>query len=92
MKITSDSTLKRQKRQKAQNGKKTSFPKELVENADLHNPLLNKMRTTNEYCVKYDFVASLISLQFNPIITNSTKWLHHSNNSSAVASELFMYV
>ena len=48
MKITSDSTHKRQKRQKAQNGKKTSFPKELVENADLHNPLLNKMMTTNE--------------------------------------------
>ena len=48
MKITSDSTHKRQKRQKAQNGKKTSFPKELVENPDLHNPVLNKMRTANE--------------------------------------------
>ena len=47
-KITSNSTRNRQKTQKAQNGKKTSFPKELVENADLHNPVLNKMRTTNE--------------------------------------------
>ena len=43
MKITSNSTHNRQKRQKAQNDKKTSFLKELVENADLHKPVLNKI-------------------------------------------------
>ena len=48
MKITSNSTHNRQKRQKAQNDKKTSFLKELVENADLHKPVLNKVKTTNE--------------------------------------------
>ena len=48
MKITSNSTHNRQKRQKAQNDKKTSFLKELVENADLHKPVLNKIKTTNE--------------------------------------------
>ena len=48
MKITSNSTHNRQKRQKAQNDKKTSFLKELVENADLHKPVLNKIKTANE--------------------------------------------
>ena len=48
MKITSNSTHNRQKRQKAQNDKKTSFLKELVENADLHKPVLNKIKTTTE--------------------------------------------
>ena len=37
MTITSKSTHNRQKRQKAQNSKKTSFRKELVENTGLHN-------------------------------------------------------
>ena len=57
MKITSNSTRKRQKRQKAQNDKKTSFLKELV---DLHKPVLNKIKSTNELCVKYYFVALLM--------------------------------
>ena len=48
MKITSNSTQNRQKRQKVQSDKKTSFLKELVENADLLKPLLNKVKTTNE--------------------------------------------
>ena len=48
MKITSNSTHNRQKIQKAQNDKKSSFLKELVENADLHKPVLNKVKTTNE--------------------------------------------
>ena len=63
MKITSNSTHIRQKRQKEQNDKKTSFPKELVENADLHKPVLHKIKTTNEY-VKYDFVAPLSAKSF----------------------------
>ena len=58
MKITSNLTHNRQKRQKAQN-KKTSFLKELVENADLHKPVLNKIKTTKKYCEKYNFVAPL---------------------------------
>ena len=48
MKITSNSTHNRQKRQKAKNDKKTSFLKELVENVDLHKPVLNKRKTSNE--------------------------------------------
>ena len=48
MKITSNLTHNKQKRQKAQNDKKISFLKELVENADLHKPVLNKIKTTNE--------------------------------------------
>ena len=28
--------------------RKTSFPKEIVENADLHKPTLNKIMTTQE--------------------------------------------
>ena len=31
----------------------------MVENADFHKLVLNKIKNTNEWCVKYDFVASL---------------------------------
>ena len=48
MNITSNSTQNRQKTQKAQRDKKTSFPKELVENADLYKTVLNKIMTTYE--------------------------------------------
>ena len=48
MKITSNSTHNRQKRQKAQSAKKTRFLQELVENPDLHKPILNEIKTTNE--------------------------------------------
>ena len=37
--------------------RKTRFVKETVENADLHKAVVNKTMTTQEYCVKYDFVA-----------------------------------
>ena len=36
------------KTQKAQKNKKTSFPKESVENADFYKPALNKIMTTHE--------------------------------------------
>ena len=39
--------------------RKTSFRKEIVKNADLHKPVLNKVMTTQEWCVKYNFVAPL---------------------------------
>ena len=42
MKITSNSKQKRRKTQKAQKDKKTSFPKERVENADSYKPTLTK--------------------------------------------------
>ena len=48
MKITSNSTHERQRRQKAHNDKKTGFLNELVEHADLHKPVLNKIKTTDE--------------------------------------------
>ena len=38
----------KQKTQKAQNDKKTSFSKETVENAVLHKAILNKTMTTQE--------------------------------------------
>ena len=40
--------------------KESSFPKEQAEIADLYKPALNKIMTTNKYCVKYNFVSSLI--------------------------------
>ena len=48
LKITSNLTHNRQKRQKAQKDKKNSFQNELVENADLHKPVLNKIKTRNK--------------------------------------------
>ena len=44
---------------KSAEGKKTSLPKEQVEITDLHKPVLNKIMTTRDQCVKYNFVASL---------------------------------
>ena len=38
---------------------KTSFPKEWVENTDLYKPVLNKIMTTQDQCVRYNFVAPL---------------------------------
>ena len=38
---------------------KTSFLKETVENADLHKAVLKKTMTTQEFRIKYDFVAPL---------------------------------
>ena len=37
--------------------RKTSVRKEIVKNADLHKPVLNKIMTAQEECGKYDFVA-----------------------------------
>ena len=42
---------------KALKDKKTSFPKESLENADLYKPVLNKIMTTHEQYVKYNFVV-----------------------------------
>ena len=38
----------KQETQKAQKDKKTSFQKEIVENADLHKPVLTKIMTTQK--------------------------------------------
>ena len=46
MKITSDSEQTENKKRRKTN--KTSFPKEKVENTDLHKPVLNKVMTTQE--------------------------------------------
>ena len=48
MKLTSKSTQNRQKTQKAEKVKKTSFPKEPVENADFYKPVLKKVMNTHE--------------------------------------------
>ena len=56
MKITSNS---KQKIQNVQRDKKSSFPKEQVENTDLYKPVLNKTMNTQEQCLKYNFVAPL---------------------------------
>ena len=39
---------------------KTRFVKETIENVDLHKAVLNKTMTTQEYCIKFDFVAPLM--------------------------------
>lgn len=36
------------KHRKRKKTKKTSFPKEWIENADLYKPVVNKMRTVNK--------------------------------------------
>ena len=49
--------------------RKTSFLKEIVENADLYKAVLNKTMTTQEQCVKYDFVArSMIWSKINSVL------------------------
>ena len=48
MKITSNSTHKTGRKDKKRRTIKNSFLNELVENADLHKPVLNKIKTTNE--------------------------------------------
>ena len=48
IKIISNSTYNRQKTQKIRKTKKTSFPKESVENADLYKPVLNKIMTAHK--------------------------------------------
>ena len=45
---TSNSAQNRQKAQKGQKNKKTSFPKESVENADFYKPILNKIIIAHE--------------------------------------------
>ena len=45
---------------RAERQKKTSFPKEQIENTDFYKPVLNKIMTTQKQCVKYNFVAPLI--------------------------------
>ena len=42
-----------------QKDKKTSFPKEQIENTDFYKPVLNKIMTTQEQCKKCNFVAPL---------------------------------
>ena len=56
---------------------KTNFLKETVENADLHKAVLKKTMTTQEQCVKYDFVAPLS--QINPEINHG----HSVNDNMA---------
>ena len=55
MKSTSNS--EQAKITKSAERQKTSLPKEQVENTDLHKPVLNKIMTTQDQCVKYNFVA-----------------------------------
>ena len=38
---------------------KTSFLKEIVENADLHKAILKKTMATQQQCVKYNSIAPL---------------------------------
>ena len=51
-------TGRKQKRRKTKN----SFPKKSVANPDLYKPVLNKIMTSYEQCMKYNFVAPLNSL------------------------------
>lgn len=60
-----NSKLKLIKTQKTKNDKKTSFPQEQVENA-IFKPILNKIMTTGNECMKYNFGAALTTKE--PII------------------------
>ena len=40
-------------------GRKASFLKETIENTDLHKAIFNETMTTQEWCLKYNFVAPL---------------------------------
>ena len=55
---------KHKKRRKTK--KKKSFPREQVENTDLHEPVLDKVMTTQEQCAKYDFLAPLNKYELFP--------------------------
>ena len=48
LKLTLNLTQTRQKTQKARKDKITSFPKELLENADFYKSIMNKIMTTLE--------------------------------------------
>ena len=52
------------KHKKSRKTKKTSFPKEQIENTDFYRPVLNKIMTTQKQCVKYNFVAPLKASKF----------------------------
>ena len=54
--------------------RKTSFLKESVENADLHKTVLKKKMTTQEECVKYDFVAPLMIFPIFSISLLKIRW------------------
>ena len=59
IKVTSNSIRQNAKSIEKQ---KTNFPKESVKNTDLYKPVFNKIITTHEYCMKYNFVTPLIDL------------------------------
>ena len=46
---------------KTQKNENLVLPKEQVENADLYKPVLNKIMTTRESYIKYNFAAPLRS-------------------------------
>ena len=57
----------KQKTEKEQKDEKLVFKKiaEIVENADLHKPVLNTIMTTKEQCIKQNFVNPLSVLYAN---------------------------
>ena len=59
---------------------KNSLPKEQVENTDLHKPVLNKIMTTQEQCVKYNFVAPLMSKTVKLLGSNKSKIIKYKND------------
>ena len=59
--MKSSSKSKQALNTKSTERQKTSFPKEQIENTDLYKFVLNKIMTTQEQCVKYNFVAPLRS-------------------------------
>ena len=62
--------------------KKTSFLKKTVKNADLNKAVLNKTMTTQEQCVKHNFVAPLSAQNNFYIILSSYVEGHVQKTSS----------
>ena len=60
--ITLNSKQSRQKTQKAQEDTKLVFQNELEENTGMCKPVLNKIMTTHEIHVKYNFLALEITI------------------------------
>ena len=43
---------------------KTGLPKEQAENTDFSKPVLNKIMTTDQSCLRYNFVAPLKTIAY----------------------------
>ena len=79
-----ENEIETQNRQKTENAEraKTNFPKEKVKNADFSKPVLNKIITTDEKCVKRNFVAPLTDVFLGSGSPSVVSFAGYKRNSS----------